>query len=394
MEYQITYEDALRICKAYKNFNFYKTEHMFGNYKVVTFNYFLCEYRYFVIPLREAPEINAKDMRGVTFVFNEDGTLYKRFLMLPKFFNVNQVEETQLNVLKEKKIKHVTIKEDGSLIAFMQLPNGEVFAKTQGGFTNDQAVAAMKLYNEQECVKEFVDMRLRVDNTPLFEYVSYDNRIVLKYTTKELRLIGIRDNEDGEYTSAATWDFNKIPQVKTMKIESLSELEELMKTSTDMEGVVVEFEDGQLVKWKTAWYFNLHGIRTMNIFREDFVINNYLTEKLDDVTQELNHVDDADAFKFIEVVKTAVNNWSNYIEVGVDALVKAYKNENSFYFNNWAKFATDCHKAPYFGLARNKIENPEEYVKYKIGYMLNAAKHLNQAKKIVEKFKDENTCIQ
>ena len=390
MNYQLTYEDALRICKAYKNFNFYKTEHMFGNYKVVTFNYFLCEYRYFVMPLREAPEINARDMRGVTFVFNEDGTLYKRFLMLPKFFNVNQVEETQLNVLKTKKIKNVTIKEDGSLIAFMQLPNGEVFAKTQGGFTNDQSIIAMQLLNENynQDLKKFVNFALIMNFTPLFEYVSFDNRIVLKYSSRELRLIGVRDNETGQFLSAAlaeVKEVHNVPHVKTMEVESLDELETLMKTSTDMEGVVVEFEDGQLVKWKTAWYFNLHGIRTVNIFREDFVIKNYLEETLDDAMQELNMTDDADAFKFVENVKSAVTNWSNHIEEIVDALVADYN--STFYFNNWSKFASDKHKSAYFGFARKKIENPNEYLKYKIGYMLNAAKHLYEAKHIVEKWK-------
>ena len=159
--YIITYEDAVRICEAYKNFNFYKTEHMFGNYKVVTFNYFMCDPKWFSLPLREAPEINAYDMRGVTFVFNEDGTLYKRFLMLPKFFNVNQIEETQFNVIKDKKIKHVTIKEDGSLIAFMQLPNGKVFAKTQAGFTNEQSIQALKLYESNEKIHSFVNIALK-----------------------------------------------------------------------------------------------------------------------------------------------------------------------------------------------------------------------------------------
>jgi len=390
MNYLITYEDALRLCKAYKDFNFYKTEHMFGNYKVVTFNYFLCDYRNFVMPLREDPSINAMDMRGVTFVFNSDGTLYKRFLMLKKFFNVNQVEETQIFVLKNKKIKYVTIKEDGSLIAFMQLPNGEVFAKTQAGFTNEQSANAMQLYNHQKGVKNLVDNALEVGMTPLFEYVAYDNRVVLKYSGKELRFIGVRDNKYGEYISAAEMGREatlEVPFVKTMAFNSLDEIETLMKTSTDMEGVVVEFDDGQLVKWKTTWYFNLHGIRTVNIFREDFVITNFLEETLDDATQELNMTDDADAFKFIEMVKGAISNWSNHIEGGVDKLVAEYN--TSFYFSNWSKFATDKHKAAFFGLARTKIETPELYAKKKVGYMLNAAKHLMHAKNIVDKFKDK-----
>jgi len=387
MTYQLTYEDALKLCEAYKNFNFYKTEHMFGNYKVVTFNYFLCDYKNFIKPLENDSTINGLDMRGVTFVFNEDGTLYKRFLMLKKFFNVNQIEETQLSLLKNKKIKYVTVKEDGSLIAFMQLPNGQVFAKTQAGFTNEQSTNAMQLYNHQTGVKLIVDYALEVGMTPLFEYVSYDNRVVLKYVTKELRFIGVRDNKYDEYFSAAdikNIQIYGVPYVKTIEFKSLDEIDEMMKTTTDMEGVVVEFDDGQLVKWKTLWYWNLHGIRTVNIFREDFVIANYLTEKLDDAMQELNMTDDADAFKFVDKVKVAVTNWSNHIEEKVNILAAEYN--SAFYFKNWAKYATDKHKAPYFGLARKKIENPNEYIKYKIGYMLNAAKHLYDAKHIVEKW--------
>jgi hypothetical protein len=179
-----------------------------------------------------------------------------------------------------------------------------------------------------------------------------------------------------------------IPTVKTMEVESLDELEIMMKTATDMEGVVVEFDDEQLVKYKTAWYFNLHGIRTVNIFREDYVIKNYLTENLDDVTQELNKTDDSDAFRFIDRVKEAVNNWSAYIDEKVEELVNTYN--SSFYFGNWAKFATDKHKAAFFGLARIKIETPEIYNRRKIDYMLAKTKHLTDAKNIIEKYESTN----
>lgn len=390
MKYQITYEDAVKISNAYKNFNFYPTEWLIDGYNVVTFNYFLCDYNYFVKPLVNSPEINARDMRGVTFVFNTDGTLYKRFLMLAKFFNVNQVAETQFNLLKDKKIKYITVKEDGSLIAFMQLPNGKVFAKTQGGCTNDQSIAANDIYLKDVNLKKFVDEALEAGLTPLFEYVAFDNRIVLKYSKRELRLIGVRDNKYGEYFSACELTEGiapiklHIPYIKSMEMMTLTELEELMKTAVDIEGAVVEFEDGMMVKIKSTWYWNLHGIRTVSIFREDYVIRNYLEETLDDATQELNMTDDADAFKFIDYVKKSVTNWSNHIEETVDALVTEYN--STFYYSNWAKFATDKHKAPYFGLARNKIENPEEYMKYKIGFMINKTKHLYDAKHIVEKW--------
>lgn len=394
MKYIITYNDAVEITKAYDNFNFSSKEYEIDGYRIVTFNYFLCEYNFFVHPLKEKDWIHAKDMRGVTFVFNKDGSLYKRFLMFEKFFNVNQVEETQIHLLREKKIKHVTYKEDGSLIAFMNLPNGRVFAKTQAGFDNEQANRAMELYNHQDGIKKFVDDALEIGHTPLFEYVAYDNRIVLKYKGRELRLIGLRDNFDAKYYSVA--EMGKlniaydIPHAKVVDITSIDELEHLVNTATDIEGVVVEFEDGQLVKWKTAWYFNLHGIRTENIFREDFVIKHFLEGTLDDVTQELNMTDDADAFKFIDRVKKATLKWSNLIEKEVNTLVELYNNLNGFYFGNWVKFATDNHKKTHFGLARTKIEKPELYKIYKIEYMIKAAKHLLKAKKIIEKYESDN----
>ena len=389
MNYQINYKDAERLCAAYDNFNFYKTLHRIDGYTIATFNYFLCEYKHFDKPLDDSPEIKGHDMRGVTFVFDKDAlgndVNPKRFLMLKKFFNVNQVPETQLDLIKKKKIKHITSKEDGSLVTFMHLPNGKVFTKTQAGFTNEQSAAALNLYHSQKDIKKFVDMSLIRGFTPLFEYVSYDNRIVLKYSTKELRLIGMRDNEDGEFYSAASMTKLKenfdIPSVTTLPTMTFEELEHLVHTAEDMEGVVVEFEDGQLVKWKTTWYFNLHGIRTVNIFREDYVIKNYLKETLDDAMQELNMTDDADAFRFVDKVKGAVTNWSAFIDKKTDELAELYKT-----YEKWGTFAFENRKAPFFSLGRTKIETPENYKSRKIDFMLKQTYHLNEAKFIVEKW--------
>lgn len=387
-KYKLTYEDATKISKAYKNFNFYATEFRIKGYKVVTFNYFLCDPRWFTTPLREFPEISAKDMRGVTFVFNEDGTLFKKFLMLEKFFNLNQTEETQEHLLKNKKIKNVTIKEDGSLVAFMQLPDKTVFTKTQGGFDNEQSQNALKIYNEDKNIKKFVDDFLSDGFTPLFEYVSFDNRIVLKYNKKELRLIGIRDNERLEaFISVADMsqimDRYNIPVITTVSFDTLDEIKERMKTATDMEGVVIEFEDGQLVKIKTEWYFNLHGIRTENIFREDYIIQNFLKETLDEVTQDLDSEKDADAFAFIEYVKSATRNWSDYIDKSVQEFVDMYILSS----DPWNVFAEKYHKKAFFGLMRTFIENPDIYNKKKIEYMLTKSYFLMDAKNIVEKWR-------
>ena len=135
-KYQITYEDAVEICKYYKNFNFSESQYIINGYKISAFSYFICNYNDFAKPLPHRSEVNAFEMRGVTFVFNHDGSLWKRFLMLPKFFNINQTKETEYSAIKNKNISHISIKEDGSLVAFMMLPDETIFSKTIKGFSN------------------------------------------------------------------------------------------------------------------------------------------------------------------------------------------------------------------------------------------------------------------
>jgi T4 RnlA family RNA ligase len=326
-------------------------------------------------------------MRGTTFVFNLDGTLWKRFLMLPKFFNLNQVESTQYGAVKDKKIRSITVKEDGSLVAFMHLPNGKLFAKTQGGFSNEQAVVSMDMIEENKDLNEFVHKYLEMGYTPLFEYVSFDNRIVLQYHGRELKLIGLINNDTEEYTCASTWDKTvcslNIPFVKSEPIITLDELILRAMTEKDVEGWVVEFEDGQMIKLKTQWYFMLHGIRTENIFREDYVIRNYLLETLDDLVSQLNPIDDKDAFRFVEVVKLAVDNKIKDIDDKVNALYDRY---NTVYEKNWSKFATNEHKNAHFSLMKTFIEKPEHFNKKRIEYIISQTKHLQDAKFFVSKW--------
>jgi len=383
MKYQLTYEDGLKLIEAYDDFNFSKSEFMLEGYRVVTFTYFLCEFDHFERPLDEKPEVKGYDMRGATFVFNKDGSLYKRFLMLPKFFNLNQVENTQYDVIKDKIISGVTEKEDGSLIAVMQLPNGSLFPKTIGSFDNEQTTGARKILDENEELRIFCIGGVKMGYTPLFEYVSWDNRIVLKYSKPELRFIGVRDNYDGRFENVYDKKWS-LPVNATKIVEyTLDELIEKSKTEEDKEGWVVKFEDGQMIKIKTEWYFRLHGIRTMNIFREDFVIRNYLEENLDDIVSQLDEKEDEDAFKFVERVKLAVDNYIKVIDEGVNRLKKIYEEE---YDARWHYYAKFNNKEAFFGLSVIAIQKSESYNQRKIDFIINKTKHLKKAQFFVDKW--------
>jgi len=388
-KYSLTYKDALEMVKVHKNFNFSKIESIIDGYKVVSFKYFLCEYNHFENPIPSKPEVKGFDMRGVTFVFNKDGSLYKKFLMLPKFFNLDQVESTLYHNVRDKKIKSVTEKEDGSLVAFMALPDDKVFAKTIGSFDNEQTNAAMKIFNEDTKVSITVKAFLYIGHTPLFEYVSWDNRIVLKYSKPELRLIGYRNNITGEFVPGYRENAMGCITPKLLTNTSLDELIEKSKIEKDKEGWVVEFEDGQMIKIKLLWYWNLHGLRTVNVFREDFIIKNYLEEKLDDIVSQLDYVEDEDAFKFIDNVKLAVNNGIKDLDENVNLMVERY---DTVYGKDWVKYATIESKNKYFALSKVMIYNPEDFNKRKIEYIINRTKRLKEARNFVDKW-NEIKCV-
>jgi len=353
------------------------------NYKISAFDYFICGYNNFANPLPDEPNITAFDMRGVTFVFNEDGTLFKRYLMLPKFFNINQIEETQYDKVKDKKIVHVSSKEDGSLVSFMMLPNGKLFSKTIRGFDNDQAVDSLRLLYLWEEKVLWVKRLIEQGFTPLFEYVSYANRIVLKYSEPEIIFIGLRDNNTGDWIPASKVEAP--PYVSYIKKEdwTLDQLIEKSKVEENKEGWVVIFDDGMLLKVKTQWYFMVHGLRTMNVFREDYIIENYYKETLDDLVSQLNPIEDKDAFDFINRVTKAIDNYAAHIDTKVEGLFNKFL---TVYNGDFAKFATDCHKEPYFDFMRAYIDDKDKYRDRKIKFILDKTYRLNRAKEIVEKY--------
>lgn len=388
--YCLTYKDAQKIVKKYNSTNFFEKVYDVEGYKVSTFNYFICEYNDFAYPLGKKSKVNAFEMRGITFVFNKNGSLFKRYLMLPKFFNINQNISTEYNKVKDKAIKKVTSKEDGSLVAFMKLPNGNLFAKTIGSTESDQAYRVINIINKSQNKnkKEWVETVINDGYTPLFEYVSLENRIVLKYNTNSpsLRLIGVRHNDYGWLKLAP-----KNTPFKTVHDfegdTSIDNLLEKAKVDEDKEGWVIQFEDGQLLKIKTQWYVRLHSLRTENIFREDYIIHTYLNEQLDDVKGELDPVNDKDAYDFIDKVVESVKNFLKWIDDYTDKHIEIYKDD---YHEDWAEYAKNNAGQPYFHLIVKKLQDTEKYNELKIEKILWDTRKLSMAREFVKNFETKN----
>ena len=260
-------------------------------------------------------------MRGICFAFNEDGSLFKRYLLLHKFFNLNQIEETLYSNIKDFKITGISNKEDGSIASFVRLPNGKVLGKSKMSFESDQAVGMNRIYKNNKDLRSFVDWSLDNDIVAVFEYVAPTNRIVLRYTDEELILLRLRDNKTGHYLDIND-NLDRLGSIKVAKFEennTLDELIDLANTVEDKEGWIVQFEKDHLIdflKIKTSWYCERHGLLTNDLYRENILVGYILDDKIDDILGQIPE-DELEAHKRIEkmiaVIKHSVSEKVNDI---------------------------------------------------------------------------------
>lgn len=305
-----TYEEAKQMVSENGELIFYETVTIIDGYKVSTFNYRLPLYTNFINPLKDNILADAKELRGLTYVFNTDGSIYKRYLLMKKFWNINQIPESMYNEIKEYKLLSCYNKEDGSLITFIKLPSGKVITKTKMGFDNDQTIESEKIYNTNIAIKNMVDSCLDNDIITMWEYVSFKNRIVLNYDKSNLILLRLRDNKTGDYLDIEKYR-NLGFDIAEKENYTVDEFIELSKTLKDKEGCVFTLEkpDGStiMVKQKTQDYFDRHNLLTNEINREDYVIHSIIDDNIDDIKSQLDKEKDADKILFIINIEEKVS---------------------------------------------------------------------------------------
>lgn len=375
-EYYIpTYEEARLICDNNDNFIFYESKHNVDGYDISIFNYRLAFYSHFTNPVSNNPEITAHEMRGLTFVFNSDGTIYNRFLLLDKFFNVDQTPCSMYSVLKGYKIKNIYNKEDGSVASFIRLPNGRVIGRSKAAFGSDQAIEIQKIYDEDTNIQRFVNWCLDNEIIPIFEFVSPKNRIVLPYANTKLILLRLRDNKTGEYLDIDDYSshYDGISVVESDSGKTLEDLIDLKKVTQDKEGWIVQFENGKMAKVKTDWYLERHRLYTDELNRENSLIKLIIDGTIDDIFPQISE----DKKQEIESIIDKVNGYILDTSKKVDELLKEYDGSRK-------DFAIKNNKHPLFSIAMGVINGKDKLEMIK-GRILSDTKDLMMTRKWLEK---------
>ena len=225
-----------------------------------------------------------RECRGITFY--KDGEIASR--KFHKFFNVNEREETLVNNLPTLPYKIMT-KLDGSMITPFLRPNGKIQFHTKMGATDVAAPVDDYARLKKRLVK-FCEFVISQGRTPIFEWTSPINRIVIKYTMHSLCLLAVRDNITGQYHDlngyygdlAETFDVDVVENIGYNSGILTEKFIEDTRQLKDLEGYVVQYEDGRMVKIKAEDYVARHRAADI-IQHEKRVWELILSDDVDDL---------------------------------------------------------------------------------------------------------------
>lgn len=279
--------------------------------------------------MHEDPELQKvlRELRGVAF--SADG---QRVISLPyhKFFNIGEKDETHISKINFENSHVVLDKLDGSMIRTIPVTGGFRLG-TRAGITNVsmQAERFWVRPDNYERYKKFFQYCEDAGETPIFEYVGPNNRIVLHYAKEDLILTAIRHRATGAYVlynnMVKTAKNFKIPCVDLL-FDSSDKLLERVAILQNLEGAVVRFNDGLMVKVKADDYVDKHRAVGQLKLEKD-VLKLIFSNTLDDVLPILND----DVRKKVEEYRTKVvesaNEFKHRLNEKYEAIIDSLSEE-------------------------------------------------------------------
>jgi RNA ligase len=217
-----------------------------------------------------------------------------------------------------------------------------VRCKTKKSFTTKEAALADQILHRVETVNgatdqfklEWVRRILEVDYTPTFEITTPKYPIVVLYKTDELTLLHIRENLTGRYLTESEikdleppfpiaenqiglFSLARVTDSGVVNEVSWEMLKKYAEETEGVEGLVIQFKNGDMVKLKTAWYVLLH--RTVVFTRWRDIARAVIADTSDDLKGmfALTGRDIAPIVKVEREIKRKIQNVSEAVELHV-----------------------------------------------------------------------------
>ena len=235
-----------------------------------------------------------RECRGLIFDIGTGNLISRPY---HKFFNVGEKEETQLNKINLYEPHIILEKLDGSMIR--PLPTKEGFRlATKAGIT-DVAMSAEVFIADKKHYSQFIHKCFQRNITPIFEWCSRKNRIVVDYPEDQLILTGMRDKTTGCYVYydamlkyATAWSIPVVKAVDGLAVQNVELFVKQVREWDDGEGIVLRFDNGHMVKVKADQYVLRHKSKD-SISQEKNVLQTILGDAVDDLVPLLTPEDAA-----------------------------------------------------------------------------------------------------
>lgn len=218
--------------------------------------------------------------------------------------------------------------------------------ETYGGFrlgtkagVTDVALQAETWVASRPNYCSFIHHTIREGLTPIFEWCSRKNRIVVDYPEDRLVLTAIRHNLTGNYLSFSEMrEYGKSFNLDVVLVAlgpnfTIDELVGLVSGWKGEEGVVVRWGDGHMAKIKATDYLTLHRSKSA-LSNEKNVIGVVVNDQLDDLIPILTESDASHLRAFQKAF------WMGLDEVA-SSIVDIYLSEGGPAYTNQKAFATE-----------------------------------------------------
>lgn len=239
-----------------------------------------------------------RECRGL--LFDNRGFIVSR--PFHKFFNVNQLEETQANLIDMGRDHKIMVKEDGSMVRPFWLDGHAVRWATRKGESDTinflrKDFPDMFGEDSYDCHSQrYQQMFFQLQNnyTPIYEYVGPNNKHVVSYDKPRLILLAVRDNHSGQYFNIHDKEMFMYANDVVDVLESPNNIEEFMETIRVLkgsEGAVITFGN-EYYKVKAEDYVLKHRARDA-VAKKRHIWTMILDGTLDDFIPLLNDADKA-----------------------------------------------------------------------------------------------------
>lgn len=264
-----------------------------------------------------------RECRGL--LFDKTGKIMAR--RLHKFFNINERDETQFHAIDFNQPHVILEKLDGSMITPVVTDAGLRWG-TKMGITEVSMGAEEFVAHNPHYAKFAADLIGR-GLTPIFEWCSRKQRIVVDYPEDRLVLIAVRNTVTGEYMSyEALETFAEMLDIDVVKSYegNAANMENLMAETKDAEGIegwIIRFDDGHMLKIKGEWYLRIHKTKD-NLTFEKNVVDLLVNDKMDDAKAFMMDEDRHRVEKFEQEFWHGFNNCAHVTAIQLDTVRKHF----------------------------------------------------------------------